>query len=78
MYYCPTLASIFCFSFIYRFAKRQLDGRSFFGEVLHVCYAPEMESVSETRNKLIQRRRDVMRRCSSDGFASHQSSSRIE
>lgn len=49
-----------------RFAKRQIDGRAYFGGSLHVCYAPEMESISETRNKLIQRRRDVARRCVSD------------
>ncbi|XP_063223904.1 RNA-binding protein 48 [Bacillus rossius redtenbacheri] len=45
-----------------RYAKRQLDGRSFFGGVLHVCYLPEMESVEETRTKLIQRRREVAAR----------------
>ncbi|XP_034255573.1 uncharacterized protein LOC117653789 isoform X2 [Thrips palmi] len=49
-----------------RFAKRQIDGRAFFGGSLHVCYAPEMESISETRNKLIQRRRDVAKRCISN------------
>ncbi|XP_071451255.1 uncharacterized protein [Hetaerina americana] len=42
-----------------RHAKRRLDGLSFYGGVLHVCYAPEMETVSETRAKLIQRRKDV-------------------
>ncbi|RZF45363.1 hypothetical protein LSTR_LSTR002806 [Laodelphax striatellus] len=45
-----------------RFAKRLLDNRSFFGGVLHVCYAPEYESVSETREKFIQRRREVSMR----------------
>ncbi|XP_022196335.2 RNA-binding protein 48 [Nilaparvata lugens] len=42
-----------------RYAKRQLDNRSFYGGILHVCYAPEYESVTETREKLIQRRREV-------------------
>jgi len=36
-----------------------LDGRAFYGGILHVCYAPEMESLAETRAKLIQRRKDV-------------------
>ncbi|XP_046397329.1 uncharacterized protein LOC124164171 [Ischnura elegans] len=42
-----------------RHAKRKLDGLSFYGGVLHVCYAPEMETIAETRAKLIQRRKDV-------------------
>ncbi|XP_067005519.2 RNA-binding protein 48 isoform X2 [Anabrus simplex] len=45
-----------------RFGKRHMDGKSFFGGTLHVCYAPEMESVEETRAKLIQRRKDVAKR----------------
>ncbi|XP_071539934.1 uncharacterized protein [Panulirus ornatus] len=42
-----------------RFAKTQLDGKSFYGGVLHVCYAPELETVEETREKLHDRRRTV-------------------
>ncbi|KAL5007487.1 hypothetical protein ScPMuIL_016293 [Solemya velum] len=42
-----------------RFAKRQLDDQSFFGGVLHVCYAPEYESVQETREKIHERMRTV-------------------
>ncbi|XP_068091371.1 RNA-binding protein 48 [Hyperolius riggenbachi] len=42
-----------------RVAKRKLDERSFFGGLLHVCYAPEYESVQETREKLQDRRRYV-------------------
>ncbi|XP_012288742.1 RNA-binding protein 48 [Orussus abietinus] len=42
-----------------RIAKRFIDGKNFFGGLLHAFYAPELESVSETRNKLIQRRKDV-------------------
>ncbi|KAJ8970294.1 hypothetical protein NQ317_019691 [Molorchus minor] len=45
-----------------RIAKRLLDTRSFYGGILHVSYAPECESVQETRNKLMQRRRDVLNR----------------
>ena len=42
-----------------RFAKRQLDGKSFYGQVLHVCYAPELETVEETREKLQERRKSI-------------------
>ncbi|XP_074097318.1 uncharacterized protein LOC141526287, partial [Cotesia typhae] len=42
-----------------RIAKRFLDCKNFFGGVLHVFYAPELESIAETRKKLIQRRRDI-------------------
>ena len=39
-----------------RVAKRKLDNKSFFGKNLHVSYAPEFESVEETREKLQQRK----------------------
>ncbi|CAH1788989.1 unnamed protein product [Owenia fusiformis] len=42
-----------------RHAKRKLDDYSFFGNVLHVSYAPEWESVAETREKLQQRRKAI-------------------
>lgn len=42
-----------------RFAKKQLDGKSFFGGVLHVCYAPELETIDETREKLQERRKVI-------------------
>ena len=42
-----------------RVAKRKLDNRSFFGKSLHICYAPEYESIQETREKLQQRRRVI-------------------
>lgn len=38
-----------------RIAKKRLDERSFFGAVLHVCYAPEFETHDETRHKIIDR-----------------------
>ena len=47
---------------IYRYAKRKLDDYSFFGGNLHVCYAPEYESVNETRQKLQERRREIATR----------------
>lgn len=39
-----------------------IDDKNFFGGVLHVCYAPELESLSETRQKLTQRENDVLKR----------------
>ncbi|XP_057211654.1 RNA-binding protein 48 isoform X2 [Triplophysa rosa] len=44
-----------------RAAKRHTDEKSFFGGQLHVCYAPEYETVEETRQKLQDRRRYVNR-----------------
>ncbi|OAD52901.1 RNA-binding protein 48 [Eufriesea mexicana] len=40
-------------------AKRFIDGKNFYGGSLHVFYAPELETISETRAKLLQRQRDV-------------------
>lgn len=45
-----------------RIAKRLMDTKSFYGGILHVCYAPECESVQETKAKLLQRKRDVQNR----------------
>ncbi|XP_050307126.1 RNA-binding protein 48 [Anthonomus grandis grandis] len=45
-----------------RVAKRLLDAKSFYGGLLHICYAPECESVLETKAKLAQRKRDVLNR----------------
>lgn len=39
-----------------RKAKKSVDMRSFYGSVLHVCYAPELEICQETKEKLNQRR----------------------
>uniref|UniRef100_A0A8D3AHP6 RNA-binding protein 48 n=1 Tax=Scophthalmus maximus TaxID=52904 RepID=A0A8D3AHP6_SCOMX len=44
-----------------RAAKRRMDEKSFYGGVLHVCYVPEYESVEDTRSKLLDRRRYIMR-----------------
>lgn len=49
----------FLFSIIFRIAKRFLDGKNFFGGILHVFYAPELETIAETRQKLHQRNREV-------------------
>ncbi|XP_060064632.1 RNA-binding protein 48-like [Ylistrum balloti] len=45
-----------------RIARRKLDDWSFFGGILHVCYAPEYESVEETRFKLQDRRKAIAAR----------------
>ncbi|XP_068942251.1 RNA-binding protein 48 [Petaurus breviceps papuanus] len=44
-----------------RIAKRKLDEQNFFGGLLHVCYAPEFETVQETREKLQDRRQYIAR-----------------
>ncbi|XP_012223351.1 uncharacterized protein [Linepithema humile] len=45
-----------------RVAKRLIDDKNFFGGILHVFYAPELETLAETRAKLTQRRKDVATR----------------
>lgn len=44
-----------------RTAKRKMDEQSFFGGLLHVCYAPEFETVEETRKKLQERKAYIAR-----------------
>lgn len=46
-----------------RFGKQKMDKRSFFGGLLHVFYAPEYESVMDTREKLAERKRMVLKKC---------------
>ena len=48
--------------FLSRIAKRKLDDQSFYGGVLHVCYAPEYETVQDTREKLQDRRKAIATR----------------
>nr|XP_012141061.1 PREDICTED: uncharacterized protein LOC100879115 isoform X2 [Megachile rotundata]XP_012141062.1 PREDICTED: uncharacterized protein LOC100879115 isoform X2 [Megachile rotundata]XP_012141063.1 PREDICTED: uncharacterized protein LOC100879115 isoform X2 [Megachile rotundata] len=43
-----------------RIAKRFIDGKNFYGGSLHVFYVPELETLTETKAKLTQRRRDVL------------------
>ena len=42
-----------------RIAKKQLDDYNFVGSILHVCYAPELEDIQDTKEKLNERRRFV-------------------
>lgn len=51
-----------------RTAKRKMDEQSFFGGLLHVCYAPEFETVEETRRKLAARKAYVGRSTRSKAF----------
>jgi hypothetical protein len=39
-----------------------MDDFSFFGGVLHVCYAPEYETVEDCRQKLLDRRKSIAAR----------------
>ncbi|KAK7110463.1 proline-rich protein 12-like [Littorina saxatilis] len=45
-----------------RFAKKKLDDHAFFGGSLHISYAPEYETVQETREKLQDRRKVIAAR----------------
>ncbi|CAH8857820.1 unnamed protein product [Trichobilharzia szidati] len=48
---------IFFLKILFRFAKRSLDDSSFYGSFLHVCYAPEFETIADCRLKLHECRR---------------------
>lgn len=58
---------IYCF----RAAKRYMDEKSFYGGVLHVCYVPEYETVEDTRLKLQDRKRYVIRAVQNKGMLYH-------
>ncbi|XP_017125574.1 RNA-binding protein 48 [Drosophila elegans] len=45
-----------------RRVKKMLDARQFFGGILHISYAPERESIEELRDKMLQRRQEVVLR----------------
>lgn len=45
-----------------RLAKCKLDDMNFMGSVLHICYAPECETIEDLREKFIERRTNVQRR----------------
>ena len=47
-----------------------MDEQSFFGGLLHVCYAPEFETVEETRKKLQERNAYVARTTKNKGMES--------
>lgn len=47
-----------------------MDEQSFFGGLLHVCYAPEFETVEETRKKLQERKAYIARITKNKGMES--------
>ncbi|CAA0811282.1 RNA-binding (RRM/RBD/RNP motifs) family protein [Striga hermonthica] len=51
-----------------RFAKRKLDESVFLGNRLRVSYAPEYESLSDTKEKLEGRRKEVVARLNSKRY----------
>lgn len=53
---------------LFRVAKKKMDERSFFGSLLHVCYAPEFETVQETREKLQDRRKYIAKATNQRGL----------
>lgn len=53
-----------------RTAKRKMDEQSFFGGLLHVCYAPEFETIEETRKKLQERKSYIARTTKNKGMES--------
>lgn len=59
-----------------RIAKRITDNRNFYGGVLHVCYAPEHETVEEARRKLLQRSKEVLTRLEAKAKGGIQKNSR--
>ena len=56
---CPTCC---------RFAKRKLDEYVFLGNQLQVSYAPHFESLTDTKEKLEVRRKEVLGRINSESF----------
>ena len=47
-----------------RVAKRKLDNWNFYSHRLHICYAPEYETVEDTRSKIEQRRMIIAQKTS--------------
>ncbi|CAH1642846.1 unnamed protein product [Spodoptera littoralis] len=45
-----------------RLAKKMLDTKNYYGGHLHISYAPEFETVEETRQKLMLRKQNVIGR----------------
>jgi len=41
------------------FAKKFSDAKEFYGGILHISYAPELETLDELREKFVQRSKDV-------------------
>ncbi len=59
--------SLFLYFVFQRTAKLKLDNYNFFGKVLHVCYAPEFESIDDVRQKINERKFIVSFKCKKYG-----------
>ncbi|KAF8031197.1 hypothetical protein BT93_D0410 [Corymbia citriodora subsp. variegata] len=60
-----------------RFAKRKLDEYAFYGNRPQVSYAPHFESLSDTREKLEARRKEVLARSNPGRFKGTATSSSV-
>ncbi|XP_047323594.1 RNA-binding protein 48 [Impatiens glandulifera] len=76
---CEPFTDIFWIKFRHvsnaRFAKRKLDDSVFLGNKLQVSYAPQFESLPDTKEKLEGRRKEVMARLNSQRSGVHQADS---
>ncbi|KAF8378271.1 hypothetical protein HHK36_029610 [Tetracentron sinense] len=63
---CEPFTDVYWIKFLHvsnaRFAKRKLDEFVFLGNPLQVSYAPDFESLSDTKEKLEGRRKEVLAR----------------
>lgn len=63
---CEPFTDVYWIKFVHisnaRFAKRKLDEFQFLGNLLQVTYAPEHETISDTKDKLEERRHTVLNR----------------
>ncbi|CAF1164751.1 unnamed protein product [Rotaria sordida] len=57
-----------------RNAKCHLDDMNFMGSILHICYAPECESLDDLREKLNERRTIVQRKSEMNNYAKRKKS----
>ena len=48
--------------FDFSMAKIKMDDQPFFSKQLHICYAPEYETIEETRQKLQERRKVIAKK----------------
>ncbi|XP_030548053.1 RNA-binding protein 48-like [Rhodamnia argentea] len=67
----------FCLDCNARFAKKKLDEYVFYGNRLQVSYAPHFESLSDTREKLEARRKEVLARSNPGRFKGTATSSSV-
>jgi hypothetical protein len=49
-------------------AKRKLDDYPFYGQLLDISYAPQFESVAETREKIFERKNTILEKLKEDDY----------